>query len=74
MLRRDLNDLVRSPDGKVAEAKVFTVLFKAAMVYVFIKHYEVVTKDWTVLMVFVAAMIAPDILKKLLAVKAGIGK
>lgn len=70
-LRRDLNDLVRGPDGKVAEAKVFAVVFKSAMVYVFLKHTELVIKDWMVLLVFCAAMLAPDLLKKLIAMKTG---
>lgn len=70
-IRRDLNDLIRGPDGKVAEAKVFAVVFKAAMVWVFLKHTELVIKDWMVLLVFCAALLAPDLLKKIIAMKAG---
>jgi len=70
-LRRDLNDLVRGPDGKVAEAKVFAVGFKASMIYVFLKHTEMVVKDWMVLLVFCTALLAPDLLKKLIAMRAG---
>lgn len=71
-MRRDLNDLIRSPDGKVSEAKGFAVVFKASMVYVFLKHAEVILKDWMILAVFVTAMIAPDLLKKILSMKAGV--
>lgn len=70
-IRRDLNDLVRAPDGKVAEAKVFTVIFKPAMLYVFIKHAETILKDWMILVVFVAAFLVPDLLKKVLSMRLG---
>lgn len=70
-LRRDLNDLVRDPQGKVSEAKAFAVAFKISMIYVFLKHTEMVIKDWMVLLVFCAAMLAPDLLKKLITMKAG---
>jgi len=72
-LRRDLNDLVRGPDGKVAEAKVFVVIFKPAMVYVFLTHAETVLKDWMILTVFVAAFLVPDVLKKVLSMRLGPG-
>lgn len=70
-IRRDLNDLVRGPDGKVAEAKVFAVLFKGAMIHVFLKHAETILKDWMILAVFVSALLMPDILKKLMSMKLG---
>lgn len=70
-LRRDLNDLVRDPAGKVAEAKVFAVGFKVSMIYVFIKHAEAIIKDWMVLLVFCAALLMPDLLKKIIAMRAG---
>jgi hypothetical protein len=68
-LRDDLNDLVRSPDGKVSEAKAFAVAFKASMLYVFIKHAETILKDWMILAVFVTAMVAPDLLKKIVSMR-----
>lgn len=72
ILRRDLNDLVRDPSGRVAEAKVFAVVFKSSMVWVFLKHAELILKDWMVLGVFVTAMLAPDLLKKILSMRAGV--
>ena len=72
-LRRDLNDLVRGPDGKVSEAKTFAVAFKTAMIYVFLKQAEQILKDWMVLTVFVAALLMPDLLKKLMAMRLGQG-
>lgn len=71
-MRRDLNDLIRSPDGKVSEAKGFAVAFKASMIYVFLKHAEVILKDWMILAVFVTAMIAPDLLKKIVSMRTGV--
>lgn len=71
ILRRDLNDLVRDPSGRVSEAKTYAAVFKGAMVYVFLKHTELILKDWMVLAVFVTAMIAPDVLKKILSMRAG---
>lgn len=74
VLRRDLNDLVRSPDGKVSEAKSFAVTFKFLMLYVFLYHTDKILSDWAVLAIFVAAFIAPDILKKVLTMKIGAPK
>lgn len=73
-VRRDLNDLVRSPDGKVSEAKGGAVIFKTAMIYVFIQKIDAILADWVVLAIFVTAFIAPDLLKKVLTMKAGLPK
>lgn len=73
-LRRDLNDLVRSPDGKVSEAKGGAVLFKTAMLYVFVVKIDAILADWIILSIFVTAFIAPDLLKKVLTMKAGVPK
>ena len=73
-VRRDLNDLVRSPDGKVSEAKGGAVIFKTAMIYVFIQKIDAILADWMVLAIFVTAFIAPDLLKKVLTMKAGLPK
>ncbi len=71
ILRRDLNDLVRDPSGRVSEAKSYAVIFKGAMVWVFLKHTELILKDWMILAVFVTALLAPDVLKKLMAMRLG---
>lgn len=73
-VRRDLNDLIRSPDGKVSEAKGGAVLFKTAMLYVFVTKIDAILADWIILSIFVTAFIAPDLLKKVLTMKAGIPK
>lgn len=73
-VRRDLNDLIRSPDGKVSEAKAGAVLFKAAMLYVFLKFTDKILGDGMILAIFVASFIAPDVIKKVLTMKAGVPK
>lgn len=72
MIRRDLNDLIRSPDGKVSEAKGGVVLFKTAMLYVFLKYAEDILADWMILALFIVTFIAPDLLKKILSMKVGV--
>ena len=68
-VRRDMNDLIRDPSGKVAEAKVFAVAGKFALIYVFLHHAETILKDWTLLSVVVVALIAPDLLKKMVSMR-----
>lgn len=71
-LRRDLNDLVRDPSGKVSEAKTFAVAFKGVFLYAFLIHAEMILRDWMILAVVVCTFIAPDLLKKLLSMRAGV--
>jgi hypothetical protein len=71
-VRRDLNDLVRDPSGRVAEAKVFAVLFKPFLIWMFVKHAESILQDWGILTVIVITFVAPDLLKKIIALKAGV--
>lgn len=71
-LRRDLNDLVRGPDGKVSEAKVGALAFKALLFWAFIHYAESILKQWEIFSVFVATFIVPDALKKILEAKAGV--
>lgn len=71
-LRRDLNDLVRGPDGKVSEAKVGALAFKALLFYTFIHYADSILKQWEIFSVFVTTFIVPDALKKILEAKAGV--
>lgn len=71
-MRRDLNDLIRSPDGKVSEAKGFAVTFKAAMIYVFLRNTDAILAEWTILALFITAFLAPDLLKKIISMKIGV--
>jgi hypothetical protein len=69
---RDLNDLVRDPNGRVAEAKVFAVIFKPFLLWVFMTNAQEVLRDWGILTVIVVTFVAPDLLKKLIAMRSGI--
>ena len=71
-LRADLNDLVRSPDGRLSEAKLSAVIFKAALVWSFAKFADQILQHWEVLSTYIVALIAPDLLKKWLMMRAGI--
>ena len=70
-MRRDFNDLIRDPSGRISEAKLGAVAGKAAMLYLLVAHAEQVLADWALLSVFVGAIIAPDLLKKVITVRAG---
>ena len=70
--RRDLNDLVRGPDGKVSEAKVYAVAFKGLMLWVFVQKTADILADWTLLAIFITTFLAPDLLKKVLSMKTGV--
>jgi len=70
-IRRDLNDVVRDSHGKVMEEKLFSIIFKSFLLWVFYQHAETILKDWTVLTIFVIAFTAPELLKKFLAMKTG---
>jgi hypothetical protein len=71
-VRRDLNDMVRDPSGRVAEAKVFAVIFKPFLLWVFMAHAEEILRDWGILTVIVVTFVAPDLLKKLIAMRSGV--
>lgn len=69
-VRRALQDVARGADGRWSEAKLLALVFKAVMIYVFLANTATILADWMVLAVFVVALIAPDLLKKLLAMRA----
>jgi len=68
-LRRDLNDIGRDKDGHISEAEILAIVFKIAMLYVFVKHTDSVLRDWMVLLVFCSAFLAPDLLKKIISLR-----
>lgn len=70
LIRRDLNDLVRGPDGKVSEAKAYAVAFKGLMFYTFLHYTDKILSNWEVLSIFVTAFLAPDLLKKALTIRS----
>jgi len=70
IFRRDLNDLVRGPDGKVSEAKAYAVAFKGLMFYTFFHYTDKILGGWEVFSIFVTAFLAPDLLKKALVLRS----
>ena len=72
IVRRRINEVAaKAPD---AEAKLFAVAFKGAMLWIFINRTTEILADWTLLLVFIFTFLAPDMLKKILAAKTGTGK
>lgn len=71
-IRRDINDLVRDPQGRMSEAKLFAIFFKLLMLDIFWQNAPVILSDWEVLAVFVTSFVAPDLLKKLISSRAGV--
>ena len=68
-IRRDLNDLVRGPDGKVSAAKVGMNTGQFIAAYLLVKFGGEVIKHWDSLAILLSALIAPDAIKKLIAMK-----
>ena len=73
VLRRDLNDMVRDPEGRVSEAKLWASLGKAICAYLLMYNRDAIIRNWDALAVMLVIMVAPDILKKLLSMKYGNG-
>lgn len=70
-IRRELNEIIRDPQGRISEAKTFAVLGKSALLYILLTYPVSILERWDVLAVIVSALIAPDLLKKFLTLRAG---
>ena len=70
-LRRDLNDLVRTPEGKVAEAKVWSNVGKFIAAWLLIHHTEYIIERWDALTILLTILVLPDLFKKVLEMKYG---
>ena len=68
-VRRDLNDLVRSEDGKVAESKVWANIGKGIASLLLLFNIHSVIDKWEALTVLLIILVMPDLLKKLLYLK-----
>ena len=69
ILRRDLNDIVRDPSGNVSEAKLWASLGKAIAAYLMMSNAAHIIAYWDALAILLLAMIAPDLIKKVLTLK-----
>lgn len=70
-LRRDLNDLVRGPDGKVSAVKVGSATGQWIAAYLLLKYPAVVLLNWEILTVLFSVLILPDSLKKTIQMRYG---
>lgn len=70
-LRRDLNDLIRGPDGKVSPVKLGSATGQAIAAYLLLIYADKVLSNWDVLTVLFTTLILPDSLKKIITLKYG---
>ncbi len=69
-MRRNLNDLFMR-DGQVQESKLWANVYKGAGLWILVTYSETVLKDWAVLATLLVVGVAPDLLKKIITLKAG---
>lgn len=69
LFRRDLNELVRDPQGKVSAGKVGSIVgqFIAAK-YLLVHNGDLINK-WETLLILLSVLIAPEILKKVITMR-----
>lgn len=69
--RRDLNALVRDPDQRVSEAKLWANIGKALICYVLLFPNATLLEHWEGFAIMLLFLIAPDLVKKMLTLKYG---
>ena len=67
--RRDLNDLVRGPDGRVSEAKTWGNVGKFIAAYLLLHHTEYIVDRPDAMFLLFSFLILPDMAKKILDAK-----
>ena len=70
-IRREVNELIRDPQGRVSEAKTWANAGKAICCWLLVSHADFVVAHWDVLMVIVSTIVLPDLLKKIITAKYG---
>lgn len=63
--------MIRDPAGRLSEAKVWANIYKSAGLYILVSHADKVLSDWMLLAVLLMAGIAPDVVKKIIVMRAG---
>jgi hypothetical protein len=61
--------MVRDPEGNVSEAKLWASLGKAIAAYLLMSNSAHIIAYWDALAILLVAMIAPDLIKKVLTLK-----
>ena len=74
VLRRDLNDAVRSDDGRFSESKAWAGVGKLICVYLLMVYTDAVLHTEYTLVTLLAFVIAPDLVKRVIGAKYGGGK
>ena len=64
-VRRDLNDLVRGPDGKVSAAKTSAIVGQGIAAYLLLAYSQVVLERWDALAILLTILVAPDNFRKI---------
>ena len=65
-MRRDLNDAVRTADGKISTLKIGGIVGQAIAAYLLLKHSESAIKTWDSLLVLFSVLIMPELLKSII--------
>ena len=67
------NALFCDPQGNYTATKIMSTSFQFLLLNSFFRHDDVILASWDILALFIAAFIAPDILKKVITMKFGAG-
>lgn len=70
-VRRDLNDMVRDPFGRVTEAKVWANVGKCIAAYLLVVYSDTIIAKWDTLTILLTILVLPDLAKKVIEMKWG---
>ena len=71
VLRRDINELVRDPRGKVSAGKVGSLIGQFIVAKYLLVHDAELINKWETLTILLSVLVAPELLKKLMTMKYG---
>lgn len=70
-IRRDINDLVRSPDGKISGSKIGTYIGQYVSAHILLTHSDDLIDHWDSLAIMFTVLIAPEMWKSVMNMKYG---
>ena len=70
-IRRDLNDLVRSPDGKISGSKIGTYAGQYIAGNLLLTHADDLIDHWDSLAIMFTVLIAPEMWRMIMSMKYG---
>ncbi len=68
-IRRDVNDLVRTPDGSLSPTKIGTLVGQWLAVKLILENGKEIIANWDSLTILFGVLIAPELIKKTLNLK-----